>query len=90
MAPLVTEPATHQCPPTPRTRHLLSLINSPSVEDIMSLEGVGVNRAEAIVNYLLEKDVHVTDLRHFQMLMLGVKGVGKHVVERMRDGIVIE
>lgn len=86
MAPLATSPPTHQYPASPKTRQLLSIINSRSLSQIKSLKGVGAKKAEGIVNTLLEADGYVTSLE----MLAEVKGVGMKSVEKMREGIVVE
>ena len=41
-------------PPTPRTQHLLRIINSRDVAQIRALKGVGAKKAEAIVGSLCD------------------------------------
>ena len=69
---------------TPRTAHLLHIINTRDIVQIRSLKGVGAKRAEAIVGALCEMDVqHITDLAQLGAL----KGVGVKTVENMRAGV---
>lgn len=70
---------------TPRTRHLLDIINTKDVGRIRMLKGVGAKKAETIVNCLcdLDDDVRVTSLGQLGML----KGVGVKTVENMRHGL---
>ncbi|OQD74566.1 hypothetical protein PENDEC_c010G05466 [Penicillium decumbens] len=86
---------------SPRTVHLLSIINSRNVSQIKLLKGVGVKKAEAIVDCLCEMDqasstddsemvseqpqFHVNSLAQLSTL----KGVGIHTVENMRNGILV-
>ena len=72
---------------TPRTRHLLAIINTKDVSQIKLLKGVGAKRAEAIVNCLceLEDEAQVTNLGQLGKL----KGVGVKTVENMRSGVVV-
>ena len=85
---------------TPRTNHLLSIINTRDVNLIKGLKGVGPKRAEGIVECLAELEagggreggvgqgvsVIIGSLRGLS----GLRGVGVRVVERMRGGIDIE
>ena len=73
---------------TPRTQHLLNVINTRDANQIRKLKGVGKKRAEVIVNAVCEmdeegfQDMAVGDLR-----TLGeTKGVGVKVLEKMRSG----
>lgn len=69
---------------TPRTKHLLTIINSRDVNQIKALKSVGVKKAEGIVNCLVEMDdAEVRDLESLAML----KGVGGKTVENMRMGL---
>ncbi|KAF2639912.1 kinesin-domain-containing protein [Massarina eburnea CBS 473.64] len=69
---------------TPRTTHLLKIINSRDVIQIKALKGVGSKKADAIVNSLVEMDDgEIMDLEGLAML----KGVGGKTVESMRTGL---
>ncbi|KAF2457407.1 P-loop containing nucleoside triphosphate hydrolase protein [Lineolata rhizophorae] len=77
-----------QAPRTPRTQHLLRVINSRDVAAIRNLRGVGAKKAEAIVNALCEahhEEELITDLAQLG----GLKGVGSKTVENMRAGILV-
>ncbi|KAL6239122.1 hypothetical protein BDW75DRAFT_167459 [Aspergillus navahoensis] len=83
--------------PSPRTIHLLSIINSRDVSQIKLLKGVGVKKAEAIVDCLCEMDqnlaegcdedrpVHINSLAELSKL----KGVGVKTVQSMRTGVLV-
>ncbi|KAL4787211.1 P-loop containing nucleoside triphosphate hydrolase protein [Aspergillus varians] len=83
--------------PSPRTIHLLSIINSRDVSQIKLLKGVGAKKAEAIVNCLCEMDqdaessedqetqVHIKSLAELSKL----KGCGVKTVQSMRTGILV-
>jgi DNA uptake protein ComE-like DNA-binding protein len=78
----------HDGAPTPRTQHLLRIINSRDLSQIKLLKGVGAKKAEAIVNSLFDMDDSedgnlVTDLEQLGAL----KGVGWKTVENMRVGV---
>ena len=69
---------------TPRTKHLLTIINSRDINQIKALKGVGAKKADGIVNCLVEMDdAEVLDLESLAML----KGVGGKTVENMRLGL---
>lgn len=71
---------------TPRTTHLLKIINSRDVNQIKALKGVGAKKADSIVNCLVEmNDEEVYDLESLAML----KGVGGKTVDNMRMGLGI-
>ncbi|KAE8150438.1 P-loop containing nucleoside triphosphate hydrolase protein [Aspergillus avenaceus] len=81
--------------PSPRTIHLLSIINSRDVSQIKLLKGVGAKKAEAIVDCLCEMDqgsgshegggqVQINSLAELSKL----KGVGTKSVESMRNGVL--
>lgn len=81
-------PVYHDGVPTPRTQHLLKIINSRDLSQIKLLKGVGAKKAEAIVNSLFDMDNSddgnlVTDLEQLGAL----KGVGWKTVENMRFGL---
>lgn len=69
---------------TPRTSHLLSVINTRDISRIKSLKGVGAKRAESIVSALCDLEAaDITDLAQLGAL----RGVGLKTVENMRSGI---
>ncbi|KAF2853917.1 kinesin family protein-like protein [Plenodomus tracheiphilus IPT5] len=71
---------------TPRTTHLLKIINSRDVNQIKALKGVGAKKADSIVNCLVEMDdAEVQDLEALAML----KGVGGKTVDNMRLGLTV-
>jgi DNA uptake protein ComE-like DNA-binding protein len=74
--------------PSPRTQHLLRIINTRDVSQIRALKGVGAKKAETIVSCLCEMDddengALITDL----VQLGGLKGVGSKTVENMRAGL---
>lgn len=81
--------------PSPRTVHLLSVINSRDVGQIKLLKGVGVKKAEAIVDCLCEMDnadrsgdeaqVQVNSLLELSKL----KGVGARTLQSMQNGVLV-
>jgi hypothetical protein len=76
---------------TPRTAQLLHVINSRDVSRIKLLKGVGVKRAEGIVECLHEMDEldelsATTELRSLKQLGR-LKGVGTKILETMRLGL---
>jgi hypothetical protein len=68
---------------TPRSKHILRIINSRDVAQIRLLKGVGAKKAEMIVNALCEMDDEVRHVGELGRL----KGVGIKGVERMREGL---
>ena len=76
-------------PPSPRTQQLLNIINSRDLTQIKLLKGVGIKKAELIVNNLWmrgeDEDRVVTDLEQLGEL----KGVGWKTVENMRTGLSV-
>jgi DNA uptake protein ComE-like DNA-binding protein len=71
---------------TPRTSHLLKIINSRDVNQIKALKGVGAKKADSIVNCLVEMDdAEILDLESLAML----RGVGGKTVENMRIGLAL-
>ncbi|PKY00845.1 kinesin-like protein [Aspergillus campestris IBT 28561] len=81
--------------PSPRTIHLLSVINSRDVSQIKLLKGVGAKKAEAIVDCLCEMD-HNEDESQAQsqieirnlVELSKLRGVGVKSVETMRSGLL--
>ncbi|EUC51335.1 hypothetical protein COCMIDRAFT_31470 [Bipolaris oryzae ATCC 44560] len=72
---------------TPRTSHLLKIINSRDVNQIKGLKGVGTKKADSIVNCLVEmNDAEILDLESLAML----KGVGGKTVDNMRLGLRLD
>ena len=95
-------PECDQEVPSPRTIHLLSVVNSRDVSQIKLLKGVGVKKAEAIVDCLCEMDQRKEERnRNSQeagaseaqvqvknLLELSkLKGVGARTVQSMRTGV---
>jgi hypothetical protein len=77
---------------TPRTKHLLAVINSRDVSQIKLLKGVGAKRAEAIANCLCDLDMG-EEAEGGRVASLGelgrIKGVGGRMVENMRLGLLV-
>lgn len=72
---------------SPRTAHLLKIINSRDVNQIKALKGVGVKKADAIVSCLIEMETEeIRDLESLAMM----KGVGGKTVENMRVGLTVD
>ena len=81
--------------PTPRTRHLLNVINTRDVAQIRGLKGVGAKKAEAIVNLLCESDsfgrgADAKELGVRDLTKLGeMRGIGIKGLEVMRRGVSV-
>ena len=74
-------------PPTPRTRHLLDIVNSRDVAMIKGLGGVGAKKARDLVEFLeLQSEDDGGNIRTLKQLQ-GVPGLGVRTVERAYDGI---
>nr|KAK5445670.1 hypothetical protein LTR18_003589 [Exophiala xenobiotica] len=75
---------------TPRTRHLLDVLNTRDVAKIKSLSGLGAKRAEGIVDFLNgeEQDDEGITLNSWNDLTR-LRGVGKKTLETMREGVVV-
>jgi hypothetical protein len=74
-------------PPTPRTRHLLDIVNSRDVAMIKGLAGVGAKKARDLVEFLeLQNEDDGGNIRSLKQLQ-GVPGLGVRTVERAYDGI---
>ncbi|KAL4910762.1 hypothetical protein BDW74DRAFT_184488 [Aspergillus multicolor] len=79
--------------PSPRTIHLLSIINSRDVSQIKLLKGVGVKKAEAIVDCLCEMDQGLSEESQVRINSLAelskLKGCGVKTVQSMRTGVLV-
>jgi len=74
-------------PPTPRTRHLLDVVNSRDVTLIRGLSGVGQKKARDLVEFLeLQDDDEAGSIKTLQQL-IAVPGLGKRTVERAYEGV---
>ncbi|KAH8903340.1 kinesin-domain-containing protein [Coniochaeta sp. PMI_546] len=72
-------------PPTPRTRRLLTVVNSRDVAQIKALHGFGAKKAKDLVDYLeLKDDDEIQSLAQLRM----VPGMGGRAVERAYEGLV--
>jgi hypothetical protein len=77
--------------PTPRTQYLLDIINSRDIAQIKSLNGLGVKRAEGIVEYLdeqAEDEPNGYVMRNWNDLSR-LRGIGKKTLESMREGVLV-
>jgi DNA uptake protein ComE-like DNA-binding protein len=90
-------------PPTPRTRHLLKIINTKDLTQIKLLKGVGAKKAEAILEclkeleaqarrYESEDEVEAERFRGVSLVsnleeLAQMRGVGTKTVENMRNSI---
>lgn len=75
---------------TPRTQHLLAIVNTQDIRQIRLLKGVGAKKAEAILEglYGSEDDSGVERRRvHSLGQLSGLKGVGAKMVENMKLGL---
>lgn len=81
--------------PSPRTIHLLSIINSRDVSQIKLLKGVGAKKAEAIVDCLCELDQSLESNEESQVRINSLaelsklKGCGVKTVQSMRTGVLV-
>ena len=79
---------------TPRTRHILSIINTGDLSQIRLLKGVGAKKAEIIVDCLRllegENDRQEEDGMLVSSLaeLSRMKGVGAKTVDNMRSGVI--
>ncbi|KAI9861508.1 MAG: hypothetical protein M1824_002400 [Vezdaea acicularis] len=71
---------------TPRTQHLLQIINSRDISRIKLLRGIGAKKAETIIESLglVDEDDLIEDLAQLGRL----KGVGAKTVQNMRSSLV--
>lgn len=75
---------------TPRTQHLLAIVNTHDVRQIRLLKGVGAKKAEAILDGLYgSDDERGQERRRVQSLeqLSSLKGVGAKTAENMRLGL---
>ncbi|RMY45667.1 hypothetical protein D0863_15996 [Hortaea werneckii] len=76
---------------TPRTKHILRVINTKDVSKIRLLRGVGPKKAEAIVNAICDLEEEENGGRECRVESLGqlgkLRGVGVKTVEGMRAGL---
>lgn len=76
-------------PPTPRTRHLLDIVNSRDVGMIRGLCGVGPKKARDVVEFLeLQNEDDSGQIKTLQQLR-AVPGLGSKTVERAYEGIAL-
>src|SRR3954467_10102271 len=74
-------------PQTPRTRHLLDIVNSRDVALIKGLSGVGAKKARDLVEFLeFQSDDEGNAIKTLKQLR-AVPGVGAKTVEKAYDGI---
>ncbi|OIW26620.1 kinesin-domain-containing protein [Coniochaeta ligniaria NRRL 30616] len=76
-------------PPTPRTQHLLSIVNSRDVAQIKALHGFGAKKARDLVDFLELKDDYRdlnNDIQTLAQLRM-VPGMGGRTVERAYAGL---
>lgn len=91
--PLATESllsCEDEGPSSPRTQHLLQIINSRDLEQIRGLVGFGAKKARDLVDYLElmngdEIGGHVESLAQLRT----VPGMGSRTVERAYEGLVV-
>ncbi|KAH8435359.1 kinesin family protein [Aspergillus melleus] len=81
---------------SPRTIHILSIINTRDVSQIKLLKGVGAKKAEAIVDCLCEMDQNLDSQGEESRVQINsltelskLKGVGVKTVESMKTGILV-
>ena len=77
-------------PQTPRTKQLLSIVNSHDLSQIRLLRGVGAKKAESIVEALRTgaESVAFTEVGSLGQL-ISVKGISARAVENMRTGLTV-
>ncbi|KAL8849476.1 MAG: hypothetical protein Q9221_005558 [Calogaya cf. arnoldii] len=91
----VNTPSTKEasaCPDSPRTKQLLSIINSRDVGQIQLLQGIGRKRAEAMVEALCggEEGDGSCQVVVSSLAELGAfSGIGVKTVEKMRSGLLM-
>ncbi|KAI4153939.1 MAG: hypothetical protein LQ340_001994 [Diploschistes diacapsis] len=92
--PLASAPPSSTDEPsdqTPRTKHVLFIINTREVSQIRLLKGVGAKKAEGIVEALRVGDGEGKEMAVGSLAELGrLKGVGVKTVENARLGLSLE
>ncbi|KAM3069975.1 hypothetical protein ACMFMG_003989 [Clarireedia jacksonii] len=78
---------TDEAPQTPRTRHLLDIINSRDVALIKGLCGVGAKKARDVVEFLELQNEDDGGLIKTLGQLRAVPGLGSRTVERAYEGI---
>jgi len=73
--------------PSPRTNHILTILNSRSISKLKALNGLGVKKAEAIVDYLDTEDRVLGNWD--DVLGLEVRGLGRRSWEGVREGVEV-
>ena len=89
--PLASQDSEISGTATPRTKHLLDIINTRDVTQIKTLSGLGAKRAEGIVDYLneqAENGEEVFVMRTWNDLT-DLRGIGKKTLETMREGVLV-
>ncbi|KAH8661476.1 P-loop containing nucleoside triphosphate hydrolase protein [Tricladium varicosporioides] len=80
--------ASESGPQTPRTQHLLDIINSRDINLIRGLNGLGAKKARDLVEFLeLQNDDDGGNIKNLSQLR-SVPGVGNKTVEKAYEGIV--
>ncbi|PBP18750.1 kinesin [Diplocarpon rosae] len=74
-------------PVTPRTRHLLDIVNSRNVAIIKGLSGVGAKKARDLVEYLELQNEDDGGMINNLAQLIAVPGLGRRSVERAYEGI---
>ncbi|PNP84430.1 hypothetical protein FNYG_02059 [Fusarium nygamai] len=77
-------------PASPRTQHLLDIVNSRDLDQIRSLVGFGAKKARDLVDYLgLVNDDEAGGRIDSLAQLRTVPGMGSRTVERAYDGLVV-
>lgn len=71
---------------TPRTSHILDILNSRNIHELKGLNGLGTKKAEAIVQ-ALDEDSHLQGWS--DVLSLEVRGIGRKTWESVRRELVV-
>ena len=85
----LTQEDGHNDAMTPRTRHLLDVLNTRDVAKIKSLCGLGAKRAEGIVDFLNGEEENEGITLNSWNDLTRLRGVGKKTLETMREGVVV-
>ncbi|EMT68620.1 P-loop containing nucleoside triphosphate hydrolase protein [Fusarium oxysporum II5] len=79
-----------ESPASPRTQHLLDIVNSRDLDQIRSLVGFGAKKARDLVDYLeLVNDDEAGGRIDSLAQLRTVPGMGSRTVERAYDGLIV-
>ncbi|KAK5105433.1 hypothetical protein LTS08_001710 [Lithohypha guttulata] len=81
--------STSDAPLTPRTIHLISILNARSISQLKGLSGLGTKKAESIVQHLEDRGGASGLECWLDVLGLEVRGIGRKTWESVREGLIV-